>query len=68
MEELNGRIIKNIVENIRDQYDDSTFYHSWTDHDLELKISSEIKVQQFRDVITLYCADKVHTSSEYSDA
>lgn len=44
MEQLKYRIMQNIVKNMRDQFNDSTFYYSWSVHDLDGQISSKIRV------------------------
>ena len=49
------------------QCDQSTFYYSWSRLDLSLPLSIEETVNCLRDLISIYCSDRVHTVSEYAD-
>ena len=59
--------MKNIVENVNDQCDESTYYYCWSGLDLNLKISTAVRGQRLKDIIAIYCSDRVHTVLDYAD-
>ena len=67
LEELKEKIVSNIVENVRDQCDESTYYYSWSGLDLELSLSMTERVKRLKDVVAIYCCDRFQTVSEYTD-
>ena len=66
LESLNEDIRSNIVENVRDQCDSSTYYYSWSGLDLELPLSLDERKKRLKDVVAIYCCDRYHTVSEYT--
>ena len=64
---LKEAIVKNIVENVNDQCDESTYYYCWSGLDLNLKISIAVREQRLKDIIAIYCSDRVHTVLDYAD-
>ena len=67
MKELKRKILENIVSNIKDQCDDETFYFCWSGMDLEANLTTEIRKERLKDIVTLYCVDKDHTVQKYTD-
>ena len=59
------RIVDNIVDNVRDQCDDQTYFYAWSGLDLELKLSVTERVNRLRDIINVYCTERVHTVQKY---
>ena len=54
------KILTNIIQNVKDQYDIETYYFSWSGLDLQLKLSVPDRITRLKDIMTLYCAE-VHT-------
>ena len=61
------RIVDNIVDNVKDQCGDGTYYFSWSGLDLEMKISPDERKARLKDVITLFCTERIHTVAKYAN-
>ena len=68
MVNLKERIVENIVSNVEDQCGENTFYYSWSGLDLEVPISIDSRIERLKDLITLFCTEKIHTVSRYNNA
>ena len=68
LENVKDAITKNIIENVRDQCTEETYYYCWSGLDLSLKLSIEQRKERLSDIVTLFCTTKVHTVQKYTNA
>lgn len=65
---LKDEILQNIKGNIKDQCGEEARFYSWFRLDLEDQdISCDDRIHQLRDLITLFCVNKLHLVSKYSN-
>ena len=65
---LKDEILGNIKANIKDQCGEETHFYSWSGLTIEDQVmSSDDRIHLLRDLITLFCIDKIHLVSKYSN-
>ena len=65
---LKDEILGNIKANIKDQCGEETHFYSWSGLNLEDQdMSCDDRIHQLRDLITLFCVDKIHPVFKYSN-
>ena len=65
---LKMKITENMVENIKNQCSDDTYYYSWLGLDLEIPgLSIQDRIDRMNDLFAIYCTEKIHPVSKYSN-
>ena len=64
---VKGKILTNIIQNVKDQCDTETYYFSWSGLDLQLELSVPDRIPRLKDIMTLYCTTKVHIVLKYTN-
>ena len=65
---LKDEILETIKANIKDQSGEDTHFYSWSGLNLQDQdMSCDNQIHQLRDMITLFCVDKIHLISMYSN-
>ena len=64
---VEGKILTNIIQNVKDQCDTETYYFSWSGLDLQLELSVPDRITGLKEIMTLYCTTKVQIVQKYTN-